>query len=41
MISNKKVVNIKVVELIETYKFGLGHFFIQIRWVILNLSFKI
>ena len=31
MISNEKVINNKVVDLIETYNFGIGHFFIQIH----------
>ena len=31
MILNENVVNNKVIELIETYNFGRGHFFIQIR----------
>ena len=31
MISNEKVINNKVVELIETYNFGPGHFFVRIR----------
>ena len=30
MISNRKVVNNKVVELIEIYNFGFGHFFILV-----------
>ena len=33
MISNEKVGNNKVVQLIEIYNFGLGHFFI---WTCLN-----
>ena len=31
MILNEKVVNNKVVELIEAYNFGLSHFFIRIH----------
>jgi hypothetical protein len=31
MILNEKDVNNKGVELIETYNFGFGHFFIRIR----------
>ena len=31
MISNEKVINSKIVGLIETYNFDIGHFFIQIR----------
>ena len=31
MILNEKVVNNKVVELIETYNFDFGYFFIRIR----------
>jgi hypothetical protein len=40
MISNEKVVNNTVVELIETYNFGLSHFFIRIRLGSLKFEFQ-
>jgi hypothetical protein len=43
MISNEKVNNNKVLQLIEIYNFGLGHFFIRICLIklkLLNLDSK-
>ena len=38
MISNEKVINNKVVDLIETYNFDIGDFFIQSR--LCNFKFE-